>query len=480
MGRHQLNMGRLGAGPADAVLRVRQASVAARRRPRSREMGRHGRISAGARAGALLDWPHRMRLAPPAAREVPRIERRAPRPEPAPGCSWSGACSCSAQSGRAPPGSPAARLAAVADRRAGRPVQPRRADRPGQPPQLRAGAGPRSRPRGPQRRAGAAAGARHRPLQAHQRHLRPRRRRPGDPAVAHALVDSVRPMDLVARMGGEEFAIMLPNCPSAFGATVAERVRRRIEHMPVHRWAPGPADQVTVSIGGAFAPQWVRSTPALWMERADQQLYRAKAEGRNLCCLEPVAVSLVSNEEKACCSTPFSSRTTNEPPPFPRPAAPPPRRRCPAGRAHHRHHQRQGRRGQDLPRRQPGRGAGPAGERVLVLDADLGLANLDVVLNLYPKITLHDVFTGKHAGRGHPAGARAASRCCWPGSGMVEYSRMTPEVRDKLQSTWSSRVRARASTMCCWTPAPASPTWCCTPCRWPTRCWWSPRPSPPR
>src|SRR3569833_4076950 len=35
------------------------------------------------------------------------------------------------------------------------------------------------------------------------------------------------------------------------------------------------------------------------------------------------------------------------------------------------------------------------GNKVLVLDADLGLANLDVVLNLYPKITLHDVFTGK-------------------------------------------------------------------------------------
>ena len=33
------------------------------------------------------------------------------------------------------------------------------------------------------------------------------------------------------------------------------------------------------------------------------------------------------------------------------------------------------------------------GEKVLVLDADLGLANLDVVLNLFPKITLHDVFT---------------------------------------------------------------------------------------
>ena len=35
------------------------------------------------------------------------------------------------------------------------------------------------------------------------------------------------------------------------------------------------------------------------------------------------------------------------------------------------------------------------GQKVLVLDADLGLANLDVVLNLHPKLTLHDVFTGK-------------------------------------------------------------------------------------
>jgi len=55
---------------------------------------------------------------------------------------------------------------------------------------------------------------------------------------------------------------------------------------------------VTVSVGGAFAPQWVRSTPALWQERADQQLYLAKAQGRNLVRLEPTAVSVVSNEEK--------------------------------------------------------------------------------------------------------------------------------------------------------------------------------------
>lgn len=117
-------------------------------------------------------------------------------------------------------------------------------------------------------------------------------------AVAKALLDCVRPMDMVARVGGEEFAIVMPNCPAAFGEAVAERVRRRVEAMPV---PIGPSQQirVSVSIGGAFAPQWVRSSPALWIERADVQLYRAKGQGRNRVCLEPSAVSVVSAEEKA-------------------------------------------------------------------------------------------------------------------------------------------------------------------------------------
>ena len=116
-------------------------------------------------------------------------------------------------------------------------------------------------------------------------------------AVASALIDSVRPMDLVARVGGEEFAIILPNCASAFGETVAERVRRRVERMPVSV-ALGQQISCTVSIGGAFAPQWVRSTASLWVERADQQLYGAKAQGRNLVRLEPTAMSVVTNEER--------------------------------------------------------------------------------------------------------------------------------------------------------------------------------------
>lgn len=70
------------------------------------------------------------------------------------------------------------------------------------------------------------------------------------------------------------------------------------------------------------------------------------------------------------------------------------------------------------------------GLRVLVLDADLGLANLDVVLNLYPKITLHDVFTGKAKLEDAIVRAPGGFSVLLAGSGMVEYSRLTPEVRD--------------------------------------------------
>src|SRR5438045_7483382 len=74
------------------------------------------------------------------------------------------------------------------------------------------------------------------------------------------------------------------------------------------------------------------------------------------------------------------------------------------------------------------------GERVLVLDADLGLANLDVVLNLYPKITLHDVFTGKAELNDAILPAPGGFSVLLAGSGLVEYSRLTPEVRDQFQA----------------------------------------------
>ena len=117
-------------------------------------------------------------------------------------------------------------------------------------------------------------------------------------AVAGAIKQAVRPMDTVARVGGEEFAVVLPNCATSFGQTVAERMRERVQNMRVEV-TPGQMLGVTVSLGGAFAPTWVRSSALLWMERADRQLYRAKAQGRNRACLEAQVDSFVSAEEKS-------------------------------------------------------------------------------------------------------------------------------------------------------------------------------------
>ena len=80
------------------------------------------------------------------------------------------------------------------------------------------------------------------------------------------------------------------------------------------------------------------------------------------------------------------------------------------------------------------------GHKVLVLDADLGLANLDVVLNLYPKITLHDVFTGKATLEEAILPAPGGFSVLLAGSGLVEYSRLTSEVRNEFLRMMNSLV----------------------------------------
>ncbi|WP_417414214.1 GGDEF domain-containing protein [Hoeflea sp.] len=97
-------------------------------------------------------------------------------------------------------------------------------------------------------------------------------------AVGQAIAGSIRPTDLGARIGGEEFAIILRGSSEEGAAMIAERVRANVENISLCT-ADGTPLHVTVSIGGAaFGPQ---SRSKEVMRQADSQLYEAKRSGRN-------------------------------------------------------------------------------------------------------------------------------------------------------------------------------------------------------
>jgi diguanylate cyclase (GGDEF)-like protein len=97
-------------------------------------------------------------------------------------------------------------------------------------------------------------------------------------AVAKACASGKRQSDIVGRLGGEEFAVLLPETDLAQAAIVAERLRNTIaaQVMMAHK----VHFKVTVSIGIAAASLSMSGFDVL-MRAADQALYQAKDQGRN-------------------------------------------------------------------------------------------------------------------------------------------------------------------------------------------------------
>ncbi len=94
-------------------------------------------------------------------------------------------------------------------------------------------------------------------------------------AVAGDVIASVRPFDVACRIGGEEFAVILPETPKQAAAQVAERIRSRVA-LTEHEGLPS----VTISCGVATYPEDASSIREL-TTRADDCMYAAKAAGRN-------------------------------------------------------------------------------------------------------------------------------------------------------------------------------------------------------
>jgi two-component system cell cycle response regulator len=98
--------------------------------------------------------------------------------------------------------------------------------------------------------------------------------------VGALLQSAVRSVDVVARYGGEEFVIALPETGLAGATAFAERIRELVEeHTFAH--AGGSDLRLTASIGVASYPSPGLETVEDLLAKADQALYRAKAEGRN-------------------------------------------------------------------------------------------------------------------------------------------------------------------------------------------------------
>jgi two-component system cell cycle response regulator len=101
--------------------------------------------------------------------------------------------------------------------------------------------------------------------------------------VAARLGEVLRPSDLLARIGGEEFLVVLPEADLARASTVAERLRRIIGETPVPLPHDGKAIPVTSSIGLAIgnAPTTAGLGVDALMHSADMALLYAKQDGRN-------------------------------------------------------------------------------------------------------------------------------------------------------------------------------------------------------
>ncbi len=99
-------------------------------------------------------------------------------------------------------------------------------------------------------------------------------------AFADRVRQHTRPVDIVARYGGEEIVVILPDAGMAEAHAIAERIRERIEATPFSVLRETRSLPVTVSIGVAVrAPN--DASPMDMLRRADDGLYEAKAAGRN-------------------------------------------------------------------------------------------------------------------------------------------------------------------------------------------------------
>jgi two-component system, cell cycle response regulator len=97
---------------------------------------------------------------------------------------------------------------------------------------------------------------------------------------AHRMKEGVRGIDLICRLGGEEFVIVMPETDPIMGFRIADRLRQSVAERPFAIRGGREEIAVTVSIG-LTGLRGHDSSPDTLLKRADEALYKAKKAGRN-------------------------------------------------------------------------------------------------------------------------------------------------------------------------------------------------------
>ncbi len=116
-------------------------------------------------------------------------------------------------------------------------------------------------------------------------------------SVAEHMKRSLRSMDTAARIGGEEFAIILPECSPADAFLAAKRIHKGMNPLSVK--IDASAVQLTTSAGLVWTNVTEQIGSAALLARADEEMYRAKRSGRARLCNPPIDATMVSYKERS-------------------------------------------------------------------------------------------------------------------------------------------------------------------------------------
>ena len=116
-------------------------------------------------------------------------------------------------------------------------------------------------------------------------------------SVAANIMQNLRSMDTAARIGGEEFAVILPECPPEDSIHAATRIHKALN--PLEITVQGHDLCITSSVGVVWTERSHSTSSGELLSEADREMYRAKRSGRARLCHPPLVSTMITQEERS-------------------------------------------------------------------------------------------------------------------------------------------------------------------------------------